>query len=184
MVRLSFPPLFNILDDPFVLYLELLVGVLMELLQLFLLTSVYVRPILSSDSHPISGHSHPIIPHLNCLGRRDCGLALPLTELEGSLQIHNVVPGAFCDDSPHILDPGHGLEDWHQLHQLVVFPILVPAQDRNPILRLKHVALRRVIDDDRIRESPPEPADILDEEAIVEGTVFSEEPLRSHPVLV
>ena len=84
MVRLSFPPLFNILD-PFVLYLELLVGVLMKLLQLLLLAVIYVWSIFSSDPHPISLHPHPIIPHLNCLGRRDCGLALPFTEFEGLL---------------------------------------------------------------------------------------------------
>jgi len=75
---------------------------------------------------------------------------------------------------PHVPALLHqGEEEWHELHQLVVWPVHEPGLDGNPVLQLIPEGLRTVVDDDSFPQVPPEDVQILDVVTIDADTMLS-----------
>jgi len=61
-----------------------------------------------------------------------------------------VVADEASDSVAHIANLAHFNQDGNVVKQGAILGVLVPRQDRQALLRLKHVGCRRVINDNRV----------------------------------
>ena len=81
----------------------------------------------------------------------------------------------FSDLGSHVSPLLHQFEqEWHKLHQLVVWSVNKPGLDGNAVLQLISERLGGVVDDDCLRQVPAEDIQILDVVAVDTDAVLSE----------
>ena len=107
-----------------------------------------------------------------------------LTDFDGPVYVPLVVEAGVENDGSHIVHSGQKLERWHETHQLVVVRVVVPTENRDAVLGLELVAVRRVVDDYDVLHPSSHSLHILDELVIKESAVLSEEPLRCNSLRI
>ena len=83
------------------------------------------------------------------------------------------------DGISHIIHHGELNQQRDQIQEGVVPRLVIPGQDREGALWLKHVRGRRVVNDDRVLEGATHQGEVLHEDIIHVGTVLTEEPVRT-----
>ena len=109
-----------------------------------------------------------------------------LADLHAEIGVEFVVHHRLQYYGAHVVDArvGQALQSRHKVHQLGVVGRVVPAEDGDPILRLKLVGVRRGVDDQRVFEGPAHSLHIFHVHPVEVGAVLAEEALRCHLLLI
>jgi hypothetical protein len=90
-----------------------------------------------------------------------------------------VISDKLRDGISHIIHHGKLNQKRDQIQEGVVPRLIIPGQDREGALRLKHVRGRGVVNDYRILKGATHQRKVLNEHIIHVGTVLTEEPVRT-----
>lgn len=106
--------------------------------------------------------------------------------LVAKVRVKFVVNHGLKNDWSHVVDSriGKQLQRWCKRHEFVVVGVVVPTDARDAVLRLKLVAVGRIINNDDILERSTCPLHIFHENVVVKATVLSEQTLRRYLILI
>lgn len=99
--------------------------------------------------------------------------------LLGPVEVHCVVLHNPGDCFPAVVDLRQLDEHWDQIEQLSVFGVVVPRDDRNSALWLKHVCAWRVVQNDRVLHVSADLAHVFREHSIYVCAVLSKQTHRT-----
>ena len=84
-----------------------------------------------------------------------------------------------CYGLSHVIDLGHLDQHWNVVEQSPIIWIIVPGNDGQATLWLKHVRGGRIINDDCIFHVSTNLSHVLDEDAVDEGAVLAKESAKT-----
>jgi hypothetical protein len=96
----------------------------------------------------------------------------------------DVSPDEPWDAAPNIVHLGKRFKKRDQFEKTAVVRIIVPTQDRDGILRVEEVRVRRVVDNNNVFHRPSQQREVLDVGALEGKAVLSVQPHGDQYVLI